>query len=197
MARALGGFGSAGVDPLVALTRADDPEVRRQAVETLGFMTDKGSDSLKGGDARRAATAVASALTDKDPQVRIFAFNWLGHLGPAQPEAVGDLIKALNDDTPGVPAAAVKCLGAMGPVAKDSIPTLKEMLYKQRGVADYDIIEALGKIGPPAVPVLVPLLDTFCDSCAAKALVRIGRPALPRCSAYSMRRRSTANIFPV
>ena len=113
-------LGPAGIDPLAALSRADEPEVRRQAVETLGLMT--WGTVLDARDARRAATAVARAPRDKNERVRVAAFNYLGKLGPAGPEALSDLIEAAGDTRPGVRAAAVKCLGEMGPAARKPFP---------------------------------------------------------------------------
>lgn len=61
----------------------------------------------------------------KDPELRRFALEALGHAGPAAKDAANDIVTALKDQSPVVRTAGVDALGKIGKEAKGAIPVLK------------------------------------------------------------------------
>ena len=92
------------IDALIVGCRDDDPAVRLNAVEALG---------LKKGT-RKAALALAAALSDEDDEVRFNAGLALARLGPAADAAVPALKQALSDGNRYVANYAVEALDRIG-----------------------------------------------------------------------------------
>jgi HEAT repeat protein len=82
-----------------------------------------------GASAAPAVPALAGALKDPDPVVRMAAGEALAAVGPGAKAAVPDLIAACRapGQTVHVRRAAAQALGAIGPAAKDALPALREV----------------------------------------------------------------------
>ncbi len=74
---------------LIAVLNDEDRFVRFSAARTLGFIIDAGSAKRN-----EAVAALALALEDKDPEVRLVAAQTLVEMGEAQ-KAAGVLLAAL------------------------------------------------------------------------------------------------------
>ena len=70
--------------------------------------------------------ALAEALSDPDPDLRIAAAMALESMGPDAAPAIPALVKALKDREGIVRQRAVIALGNIGPAASDAIPALVE-----------------------------------------------------------------------
>ena len=68
------------------------------------------------------APALAAALGDGDPELRVASAMALENMGPAARGAAPALADALDDPEQSVRQAAVKALGAMGPAASPALP---------------------------------------------------------------------------
>jgi HEAT repeat protein len=108
---------------VLKLLEADDAKARRQAVRLLGGL---------GVVAAPAASALATAANDADPEVRDAALFALTSLGPAAKEAVPHLDALLRDDQARChPAEVARALLSIDPQA-DIVPHLLESLGDQR-----------------------------------------------------------------
>jgi HEAT repeat protein len=67
---------------------------------------------------------VKTLKKDKDPNMRYYAAESLGHYGPAAVPAVPDLIAALKDDNKMVRMGVAYALGEIG--LSDAVPALEE-----------------------------------------------------------------------
>jgi len=108
---------------------------------------------------RSAATELAKALRDEDPNVRLDAAKALGRLGAAAREAVPALAQALQDDDARVREEAAGTLARVGsPHAVPAIPALIAILSDEnprvRGMAAL-ALGTMGAAAKEAVPALV------------------------------------------
>jgi 3-methyladenine DNA glycosylase AlkD len=102
-------------------------------------------------DARKVDYSVPSLRKtlreDKDPNMRYYAAQSLGHFGPEAKAAVPDLIEALKDEDKMVRMGAGYALAEIGPDAADAVPALqdaaKDPEKEVRDAAEY----ALKQIG--------------------------------------------------
>lgn len=85
---ALGRIGPAAVPALIQTLRNPDPNLRRQAVDTL---------SRIGPEAAAAVPDLIHALSDPDPLVRRTAARALGQIGPAAADSVPALIRVIQE----------------------------------------------------------------------------------------------------
>ena len=88
---------------------------------------DVASDAL-GAFGPTAVPALATALQDGDPGVRIEACRSLAYMGAGAKDAVPQLTGLLNDQEESVRQEAAKTLGQIGPPAQPAIPELMQML---------------------------------------------------------------------
>jgi HEAT repeat protein len=92
------------------------------------------------GDSRKVVYSVPSlvkSLKDKDPNVRYWAAESLGHFGPEAHVAIPDLINALMDEDKTVRIGAAYALAEMGPPAVEALSTLQEAARDpDKGVRD-------------------------------------------------------------
>jgi HEAT repeat protein len=115
--------------------------------------------------------------------IRAYAADEIGEMGPAASTAVPALIGLLHDSDSDVRCSAAKALGAMGPAAKAAIPALIDGLNDRWHYVTDSAVIALGKIGPEAqaaVPALVNILRSEWvpnRRNAAETLGRIGPEA--------------------
>lgn len=87
------------IEHFVAMSRDEDPQMRRQAIAAL-------TDSGTGGEDSAVVTALDSALTDEDASVRGYAVQALTKRGG--PEAMGHLWRAFRDPDADVRIMAVE-----------------------------------------------------------------------------------------
>jgi hypothetical protein len=143
-----------------------------------------------GEDAAAAASEVAAALTDPDPQVRSAAAWALSQMGPKGASAVTALARALSDSNPRVRSLAGVALASMGTAAASAVPQLIDALKDPVDYVRVPAADALGAIGPAAqaaVPALAQRLlardeQVMVLRSAATALGKMGpaaREALP------------------
>jgi HEAT repeat protein len=120
----------ARVAELIEQLKSPDAGIRGRAAISL--------DQL-GAAAKPAIPALATALADKNLNVRYWCAKVLRGFGPEAKEAVPALVAALRTFPGGSPAldgperyypdvrsVAAEALGAIGPAAKDAVPALKE-----------------------------------------------------------------------
>ena len=127
--------------------------LRRMLKDETAFVRIAAVRAISGFGGKRAASALANALDDKDLQVLYLVTESLGKLGKAASPAVPQLVRML--------------------VAQQT--NADEILLNFRRVA----VRALGDIGPPAKAAL-PQLRHFEKSAADKALREIARKAIQR-----------------
>lgn len=138
----------------------------RQRLEVWRFVHDLGDFQLRPVDDGRfvlshlgvvAAHALADALRDESPHVRLHSAQTLARMGPRAMVAGSALIEALDDPEAG--AQAAQALGKIG------VPAAEAALTERLGAAHplalrVACAEALGWIGSPSSSsALLPLLD--------------------------------------
>jgi HEAT repeat protein len=101
---------------LVRLLSNGDPEIRWNAVKTLGKI-----------HAVDAIDPLIGALKDPADPVREHAAEALGDMGPAASRAVEPLIATLKDPYFKARRDAARSLGQIGPTAKAAVPTLEQL----------------------------------------------------------------------
>ncbi len=103
------------IDDLIAMSRDEDPEMRRQAIAAL-------TDSGTGDEDGAVVTALDAALTDEDASVRAYGVQALAMRGG--PEVMGHLWRALRD-----PDAEVRIMAVENAKSQDQgIALLQEAL---------------------------------------------------------------------
>src|SRR5262245_42330924 len=134
----------------------------------------------------RAAVPTLSELVKlPKPDVRWYALDALGRIGPDARPAFPALLTPLHDDDIGVRAQATRVLPMIGAEPGAAIPLLLESLKDESDRVRIAAVEALASYGPKAATALPALMRNFRDrsswSCAAagKVLVAIGAPAAP------------------
>jgi hypothetical protein len=85
-----------------------------------------------------------------DPTLRTDAFQALSEMGPANRDAVPELIQGLQANNFLVQAAAARALGRIGPNAKAAIPALEEAARDANLAVLREIVEARKRIEHPA-----------------------------------------------
>lgn len=120
-ALALSFMGSAAVAPLRDAARAEEPNVRREALRSLGKLRERASI-----DPKLVIPPLLQALDDPDASVRHVAVTYLGIVRDNPADEVAGLIKALEDEDAGVREAAAVALGQYGALAESAVPALKK-----------------------------------------------------------------------
>jgi len=122
----------------------------------------------------RAVPALAAALHDRDPRVRLTADLALDRIGPDAKAAVPDLVAALHDPNSTVSDRAAAALISIGPAAVPAlIPALHDPNPNIRAFAAR-VFSRSGVEANSAVPDLIAALhDPVMDRNAAAALVSI------------------------
>lgn len=111
--RKTGPEATAGVGPLTACLRDNDPMVRRRAVEALGYL---------GPDAREAVPAIAGLLKDPDEDIVVEAAYALGTMGPEGRAALPAVREACKDPRPRVQKNAALALEKIDPGKRNRTP---------------------------------------------------------------------------
>jgi HEAT repeat protein len=124
---------------LMGLWKDSDPNVRREAYESLSAM---------GPHAKAVIPALTKAVRDRDSALQ--AIRVLGAIGPDGLPTLTEILKGADREAA---VHAANALGRMRAGAEDAIPALAEAL-KNRVVAGA-AGDALRDIGPTAVPALI------------------------------------------
>lgn len=151
--RAMVVLGKPAVAPTTALLSHPNPIVRYFAARTLAEL---------GPDAKAAADALNSALSDSIANVSLEAACTLCRLGEKPDESVKLVRAALASASPGVAAAAIDTIARMGPVGKPLIPDALAKLASPLPDARYAAVALVGTLNPAdaakQVPELIKLL---------------------------------------
>jgi HEAT repeat protein len=122
---------------------------------------------------RRIGDALAGAVGDRSPAVRLHATAALARLGPDGAPWLAALLAALRDDSPLVRDQAAVALGQVGEAA---LPALEAALDPSSGTRPAVVAWALRLVGDAAVPALSRALrsaDPIVRAHAALALVEM------------------------
>src|SRR5438552_10142107 len=113
------------------------------------------------GPAAKAGVLELVALLDsKRAEIRRWAANVLGRIGPDAYEAVPKLLDCLKDEA--IRGRAAEALGEIGADATSAVPALIELLKEENGNVQRSAVVGLGNFGGAAreaVPFLFPLLE--------------------------------------
>jgi HEAT repeat protein len=136
--------------------------------------------------AASAAAALVPGLDDADPDVRLWAAEALGNMGPRAADAVPRLVTLLERGEPQARAQAAKALGAIGSGARSVVAALCEHVKDPDPKVRWQAITALSSLGPDAraaVPALIEALqDPDAQAWAARALgsmAPVAKTAIP------------------
>ena len=146
-ARVLGSRGPAAAPAVPALVDAlDDPSpaVRARAAWAIGRV---------GEAAHGAVEALVKTLDD--PEVRWWAIDALGGIGPEAVPALPDLVAALRDPSSNVRWRATLALAAIGPGARGAGPALAEAARDDQEHVRLGALAALAKV-EVALPLALP-----------------------------------------
>ena len=116
----IAGTDRAATEALVAATQDEEPTVRVNAVEALGWKAPLPA----------AISALSEAIRDREPDVRFSAALSLAQLGPSAEAAIPALAEALHDENRYVPGYAVEALERIA--APSAMRTLLPFLKNAR-----------------------------------------------------------------
>jgi len=128
---------------------------------------------------------LATALADRDTNVRRQAALELATRGPLAAPAVPDLATALGDRSPDVRLRAAEALGKIGSPAQGGVPALAQALHDTDTLVASEAAKALGLIGEAAGGAATALGGALTHPAvgvrreAARALAKLGRRAEP------------------
>lgn len=133
----------------------------------------------------RAVPALTRALTEAQPQARIFAAQGLAEAGAAAAASVPDLLEvALHDPVQYAASEAARALTRIDLTAARRVMTFYLPLLRDRDAQvrrkACAVLASLGPVAKPAVPALLDLLaddDDLVRDRAVDALATIGLPA--------------------
>jgi HEAT repeat protein len=80
------------------------------------------------GKVEYSVPGLVKTLKDKDPNMRYWAAESLGHLGHVAKPAIPALIEVLKDEDKNVRMGTAYALAELGPDAKEALPALQEAL---------------------------------------------------------------------
>ena len=119
-ALALSVMGPDAFTPLANALKSDEPEVRKEAVRSLGKLQERAPL-----DADHVIPPLLDALADRDPGVRAVAATYLGIIHQHGEDVVPALADLLKDESPEVRGAAATALGSFGAAATPALPALR------------------------------------------------------------------------
>ena len=119
-ALALSVMGPEAFAPLTEALTSAEPEVRKEAVRSLGKLQERAPL-----DADHVIPPLLDALADHDPGVRTVAATYLGIIHQHGEDVVPALAEMLKDASPEVRGAAATALGSFGAAAAPALPALR------------------------------------------------------------------------
>jgi HEAT repeat protein len=128
----------------------------------------------------QAPAELAKKLKSNERADRMLAANELGKLGAAAAPAANALATALGDEVPEVRNAAADALGKIGKAAVG--PVRNALTDRDRQVAAARAAGQLGPLAADLVPAVIKCLrldSREANDAVAKAIARIGEPAMP------------------
>jgi HEAT repeat protein len=125
------------------LLKDPDPEVRKTAAQSLGYL---------GPKAKSKIPDLIAALKDKDQGVVLMGIGALGVMVQTteSPAALGELEGALQDPVLAVRIQAAQTLGKLGKKARGSIPKLTACLKDKETLMAYTAVASLAQLGATA-----------------------------------------------
>jgi HEAT repeat protein len=117
----------------------DDAEVRGLSIDALG---------ARGSAARSSLPALASALQEAEPGLRVRAALAMQHIDPSNADSRPVIIEAMRT----ADGRVLRKVGAMGQDAAWAVPTLVGLLSHELAAVRALAAETLGRIGPAADP---------------------------------------------
>jgi HEAT repeat protein len=182
--REIGPAAKAAVPALIEALKSPRPDVRREAVLTLGVMNDAALSAvpqiaalLNDENAGPAATFVLGQLgkipaeaeakvrenTKSDDKTLATVSLWaLARVHPEDKnlrrETTEKLVENLKDKDPFVRVTAARALGALPPAPEITLPIMEKMLKDADATTAQYALDALASLGPKAVPRLIELL---------------------------------------
>ena len=137
------------LDHIVAQGKSKDAEQRRQAVEAIRGLEDKG----------KAAPKIAGLISSPDPQVSACAIWALGEAGEQALAYITWFADKKNDRDENIRRAAKDALEKIGKASEARAPQLADDLIKSEGKSNaHDTLLAMGPHAASALPKLAPLL---------------------------------------
>lgn len=137
------------IEPFLVALRDEDARTRRAAAQALAGVSLR--EQVDESWWNRLSDALAAALGDRSPDVRLYAAMALGRLGEGGVSSVPRLVEALRDELPLVRDHAATALGQMGPSA---LPALEAALLDPEASRHASVAWALRLAGDPARPIL-------------------------------------------
>jgi HEAT repeat protein len=143
---------AAAAKVLVAVATGErDPDLRREAVSSLGFIGDQTPETIR---------ALAGMLTDPDAELRKVLLTTLTKIGPPARSADADLKRVITSDPD--KQVRVHAIQALCTVFSDTAPILIPFLierlkadaYFEVRVAIVERLGGFGEAGKPALPAL-------------------------------------------
>ncbi len=210
--REIGPEAKEAVPALIEALKDSRPEIRREAVLTLGAMNEAAEAAipaiaalLKDDHARTAATFVLGQLgkipadaeaackanaKDKDMLLATVSLWALARVHPddkeLRREATEQLIARLKEKDPFVRVAAARALAALPPAPEVTAPIWEKALQDADAETVHHALDALASLGAPAVPRLIDgLKHKKMRANIASILGRIGPAAAPATNALA------------
>jgi len=166
-------------DDWLDLLEAGDASQRRVAAYALGRIAAEHGPAFA-----QAAPRVAPALTRRvtpvegQLEVRWYAIQALGHLGPAAAVAIETISENIRNPPLGDPTiqlVAAQALGRIGPDAKSAVPVLHKAIESENATLRIEAALALFRIDPSeakaAIPVIrAALIDEDADTAITAAV---------------------------
>jgi HEAT repeat protein/S1-C subfamily serine protease len=159
-ARAIGKMGAAGVsaiDPLIELTRDNDPELHNEALLALG--------RVGAGNREKVFPILFGQLKDaKDKPTRTLLAEAISHLGEPTVNEIASLRENLEHPSSEMRVYCTHALGQLGSLSKDAVPVLTKILKHEDKPTAIAAADALGKIGADAKTAIPALLEALQDN---------------------------------
>jgi len=165
---------SAGPALAGVLQRDNDPEVRAEAANALGFFRRLDESGV---------SALSKALKDSNELVRVAAASalamsrgWAGHADSVAKACVQALIEGLNSRDKRISHEAAFALMLLGPAAESAIPALSAAVKRSEGASlAIDALHALEAIGDVAIPALLQAMEGESRDVRIQAAGALGR----------------------
>lgn len=170
--RTIGAAPIESLPEILTLLRSSNHRIRSAAVIQLGWM--------KAGSAESITSLIRIAREEDSSELRSFAIEALGRVGPNAEVAIPDLRRALNSPERREVLAAIEALGSLGLRAKAAVPQLVHLAQAPDPKTRDAAIGAIGAIGAGTDAAIRMLNECLKDQALRKAceaaLARLGSP---------------------